>query len=74
VKPSRRALVVMIARIQNTIGEAMQANNDRNPNRADETAKALDRAHGLCIDATHYEIPVAEHEIAAQVSRKAGEP
>ncbi len=56
-RPSRRDLLRVVYELQNIVGRAMVANNDRNPNQWGDTTKALEEAHTLCIDARAFDQP-----------------
>lgn len=57
-KPTRKDLLVVIARLQDAIGEArMYYEDDRNPNGLEQGRAVLTRAHDLCIDASSYDPP-----------------
>lgn len=49
-KPTRRDLLLVIGRLQQKVGRAMGANNDRNPNSYAETRGVLQEALELCIE------------------------
>lgn len=57
-RPTRRDLLIVIARLQQKIGRARSANNDRNPNRQAEVDGVLDEAHALCIQVRGYDAPI----------------
>lgn len=64
MKHTRRQLLAHIAQIQNEIGLAVEyAANDQHPNQAGAIAKALGRAHALCIQATATDRPVSPTEM-----------
>lgn len=56
-RPTRTDLLGVIGRLQNLVGRASAANNDRNPNRHAEVEGYLRAAHQLCIDAAAYDPP-----------------
>lgn len=63
-KHTRRQLLAHIGQIQNEIGLALEYSlDDRNPNRAACLAKALGRAHELCIAAAATDRPIHETEM-----------
>jgi len=59
-KPTRRDLIVIIGRLQNMIGAADAANNDRNPNRQAQAHDMLLRAMDLCITARGFDPPIED--------------
>jgi hypothetical protein len=60
-KPTRRDLLVVIERLQRLVSRAGAAMSDRNPNRAEEVAAALDRAFDLCVDARSHDDPITRN-------------
>ena len=59
-KPTRRDMLLVIGRLQDLIGNALAANNDRNPNRLEDTTDALNEAHELCIAARTHDPPLPQ--------------
>ena len=59
-KPTRRDLLLVIGRLQDLIGLALAENNDRNPNRVEDTTDALNKAHELCVTARGYDPPMSQ--------------
>lgn len=58
-RPTRRQLLAYLSEIQNAIGDAgCYSLEDKNPDRAAMLARALRRAHQLCIDAQSKDRPV----------------
>ena len=59
-KPTRRDLLLVIGRLQDLLGNALAANNDRNPSRLENTTDALNEAHELCIAARTHDPPLPQ--------------
>ena len=57
-RPTRRDLLLVIGRLQDKIGRARGANNDRNPNRFAEIDGVLQEAQELCVAARSYDPPI----------------
>lgn len=58
-RPTRRDLLTIVRRLQNLIGGASAANNDRNQNRFAQVNRALTTALNLCIEARAFD-PIDE--------------
>lgn len=59
-KPTRRDLLIVIGRLQNLIGIARGANNDRNRERQAQVDGRLEEAHNLCIEARSFDPPLED--------------
>ena len=59
-KPTRRDLLLVIGRLQDLIGNALAANNDRNRNQWEDTTRALTQAHELCVTARAHDPPLPQ--------------
>lgn len=57
-RPTRRDLLIVVARPQNLVGRAMACNGDRNPNRSADVQGTLNAALELCIDALGQDPPL----------------
>lgn len=57
-RPTRRDLLVVVARLQGLVGRAIAENGDRNPNQLAKVTMALERAHALCVAASAQDPPV----------------
>ncbi len=61
----RRELIIAFAEIQGLIGEAMGLlDNDRSDSARGEARRKLDRALGLCVEATADDRPATPIELA----------
>lgn len=61
MKPSRKDLLLVVSKLQDVVGRAMAANNDRNPNRFAATDYELQLAHHLCVFARSDDPPVSQN-------------
>lgn len=60
-KPTRRDLLVVIGRLQDLVGKAVQAHgDDRNPDGFQQGMESLEVAHELCIEVRSHEPPVRD--------------
>lgn len=59
-KPTRRDLLVIVGRLQDLIGRAVEKNHDRNPDRYAQVNGPLEEAAILCIAARSFEPPVED--------------
>ena len=54
-RPTRTDLLRVIGRLQTLVGDALSANNGRNPNSRAQSEGALRAAFRLCVEATSHD-------------------
>jgi hypothetical protein len=57
-RPTRRDLLVVIARCQNLFGQVAAVTSDRNPNRAADIERVWRAGFDLCVEAQSHDEPV----------------
>ena len=73
-KPSRSDLLAAIASLQDIVGAAHAAMNDRNENREAEVKGYLDQALKFCVEARSYDPPGAGSRSSGQWIRRPVRP